>query len=467
MAEIIFNNQQEGALQDICGWFRSASRTEPYLLQGYAGTGKTTILKELLIRLGVQPSRIALCAPTNRAAKVLANKTGLRTMTVHGLIYKTMADEIDFQRGRLRVWKEALNFSQLGDLLIETLEGDPLIEQYETECEDMGESPTPDGFEKFKEDRREQILRFEDIILPDDPEERLRLFGGMKEERTRTHKDEIRKLLMEDLRVMKREPDEIVAKYDLILCDEFSMVNQEIGRDIVSYGIPLVAVGDPFQLPPVKAKAYWDGIRPQSVLTKIERQKGPGAGIPLAGERLRQGMEVVANESLSIHRRNTLPDEVFLEADQILVGTHKTRERLCRFIRKLRGYDTAFPQEGEKVVAVYNDKMNGIMNGELYEVVSSTLKRGGTVTEMVLRDPYGKETKPIQAWTEGFEGRTKTDYLDNEFGKFWFGYAITTHQSQGSEWPHVVVCDDWPGDGHDRWLYTGITRASRKCEYIR
>lgn len=468
------NNQQQGALEDICRWFEKQRQNkrlglpvEPYLLQGYAGVGKTTLVKLLLEALGIQLSRIALIAPTNRAAKVLANKTGLRTRTVHGLIYATMQEEIEFQRARLRIWKEAANFSQLGDLLIQANDTD-LDEEYQREVEETYDGETlPITKEAFVEARRELVLKYEDIVLPEDPQNRLELFETMKAERMKQHKDAIRELLQEDLKVRKREPEEIVAKYDAILCDEFSMVPAQMGEDLVSYGVPIVMVGDPFQLPPVKAKAYWDGMRAQSVLTKIERQKGPGAGIPLAGERLRKGLEVQPNESVRLWRRNSMPDENFLKADQILVGTHKTRERLCRFVRRLRGYDTSHPVAGEKVVAVYNDRQNGIMNGEIYEVLRSELTRGDTVTIMDLRDPYGKVIEGVRAWTEGFEGRSKTEFLDSEYGKFWFGYAITVHQSQGSEWPHVIVCDDWPGDGHDRWLYTGLTRASREVDWIR
>lgn len=492
--EFAFNNQQQAAMDDICHWFeknrkyRASSDAQfveefiVYLLQGYAGTGKTTLVKKLMEMLGIPISRIALVAPTNRAAKVLSNKTGVFTRTLFSLIYSSQREELDYQRQRLRIWDEAANFSQLGDLLIQTLEADPEEEfaeewygegvgaEYANDSQEAQDNAKKAAFEKFMGKRREQILRYEGLDLPEDPSERLRIFGDMKKEKMVEHKQQIKDILAEDMPVRKRDAGEIAGKFDIIICDEASMVNQMQGRDVCSYGIPVLFVGDPFQLPPVKAKAFWDGMRAQSQLTKIERQKGPGAGIPLAGERLRLGKTVERNESVGIHPRNSLPDDVFLNADQILVGTHKTRERLCRFIRKLRGYETDHPIKGEKVVAVYNDKEKGIMNGELYEVLDSELIRGGSVTRMNLKDPYGKIIDNVQAWTSGFPGRSKTDFLDEEFGKFWFGYAITCHQSQGSEWKHVVVCDDWPRSDEDtykRWLYTALTRAAMRVEWIK
>jgi len=501
-----FNSQQIAALTDITQWYETARaskrqyameaadwsyRNKPqprvlklllYVLQGYAGTGKTTLVKELLSLLKIPVSRIALVAPTNRAAKVLANKTGLYTRTLFSLIYMSQREELEFQRQKLRAWDEATNFSQLGDLLIRQLDMDP-EEEFQREWEEAGndidyQNDDPSirneaydkARDKFLEQRRLTILQYEDIVLPEDPAERLALFEKMKKERVKSHKDQIREILAEDMPVRKKEPSEIQSKYDAILVDESSMVNETQGWDLMSYGVPVIMVGDPFQLPPVKAKAFWDGMRPQSVLTKIERQKGAGAGIPLAGEKIRNGGTPERNESVGIHHRNTLPDEAFLNADQILVGTHKTRERICNFVRRNLGYETAYPLEGEKVVAVYNDKEKGIMNGELYTVMKSEVIRGGSVTKMTIKDPYGKIIENVQAWTSGFPGRSKTDFLDDEFGKFWFGYAITCHQSQGSEWKNVVVCDDWPkGDKevYARWLYTALTRAATRVEWIK
>ena len=460
------NPQQKAAVDDIVRHVNSGRAHEiPYILQGYAGTGKTTLLKIVVRKIGLPLSRIALCAPTNRAAKVLANKTGLFTQTIHKLIYVTVSEEINFQRERLRMWDEAKSFNQLGEALI-VQSGQDLRSEYDELLERDGLAFDEQEFKKFCEERQETILKFEGLELPADSNERQKIFEKIKNEKITQHKQTIRDLMAEDIPVRKKEPLELIEKYSLILVDEASMVNETIGKDIMSFGLPTILVGDPFQLPPVKAKAFWHDKRPQTVLTRIERQKGLGAGIPLAGERLRQGGSISRNESLKIHPRNTLSDAAWTETDQIICGTHKTRERLCRFVRGKLGHSTPYPQAGEKVVAVFNDKKRGIMNGELYTVKRSELTRSGSVTRMDIEDPYGRVITNVDAWTRGFAGRSETDFLDDQFGKFWWGYAITCHQSQGSEWKQIVVCDDWPGDGHDRWLYTAITRASHHCDLV-
>lgn len=461
------NPQQKAAVDDVVRWFNSGRAHQiPYILQGYAGTGKTTILRILIDRLKIYLSRVALAAPTNRAAKVLANKTGLFTQTAHKLIYVTVSEEINFQRERLRMWEEAKSFNQLGEALI-VQSGQDLRSEYNELLERDGLAFDEQEFKTFCSERQETILKFEGIELPADPLARQTIFEKIKGERMTQHKQNIRDLMAEDLPVRKKEPEELIQKYSLLMIDESSMVYEVMGKDLVSFGIPVIFVGDPFQLPPVKAKAFWHDLKPQSVLTRIERQKGVGAGIPLAGEKLRQGGTIARNESLHIHPRNTISDDEWLRTDQIICGTHKTRERLCRFVRNKMGNTTNYPQAGEKIVSVFNDKKRGIMNGELYTVKRSEVTRSGTVTRMDIEDPYGRVITNVDAWTRGFGGRSQTDFLDEQFGKFWWGYAITCHQSQGSEWKNIIVCDDWPGDGHDRWLYTAITRASHHCDLVR
>ena len=485
-----FNNQQQAAVNDIEAWFKKIKKLKKegltvgdlavlvYILQGYAGTGKTSLVKSLFEKLGIPLARIALVAPTNRAAKVLANKTGLFTRTLFSLLYASQREELELVRVRLRSWDEASSFVQLGDLLVESQ--DP---EWEEEFQRQWESNYHDSEiesqqleqerlrakESFLASRITQILVYENIQLPDEAEPRNKLFQVMKKERMQQHREEIKEILAQDMPTRLKDPSEISSRYDIIICDEASMVNLAQGNDLMKIGIPVLLVGDPFQLPPVRAKAYWDGKRANTVLTRIERQKGAGAGIPLAGERIRNSKSIERNESVQLFNRNTLPDEDWLAADQILVGTHRTREKLCNYIRKLKNLSTPYPVAGEKVVAVYNDKGIGIMNGELYEVVSSEQARNGTVTLMTLKDPYGLIIENVSAWTSGFGGRSKTEFLDEAYGKFWFGYAITCHQSQGSEWQEVIVCDDWPRNDIDvwrRWLYTAVTRAATKVKVI-
>jgi hypothetical protein len=59
------------------------------------------------------------------------------------------------------------------------------------------------------------------------------------------------------------------------------------------------------------------------------------------------------------------------------------------------------------------------------------------------------------------------DIIPREFD---FGYAITCHKSQGSQWPKVLVIEEsFPRDKieHARWLYTACTRPEEKLVLVR
>lgn len=82
------SQQQSAALSKISKWHKSKS-TEPLLVAGYAGTGKTTLIQEFINGLDVKP---LCCAPTGKAASVLARRlTNATVSTVHKALYIPVA----------------------------------------------------------------------------------------------------------------------------------------------------------------------------------------------------------------------------------------------------------------------------------------------------------------------------------------------------------------------------------------
>ena len=77
--------QQQQALDAICEFIESDSQV--FILKGYAGTGKTTMIKALLPLLHNMGKHTTLMAPTGRAAKVLMTKTRREASTIHRTIY--------------------------------------------------------------------------------------------------------------------------------------------------------------------------------------------------------------------------------------------------------------------------------------------------------------------------------------------------------------------------------------------
>src|SRR3954469_6095078 len=66
--------------------------------------------------------------------------------------------------------------------------------------------------------------------------------------------------------------DAPASKAKLIVIDECSMVDAELGRDLKSFGVPLLVLGDPAQLPPIQGGGFFTDAKPDVMLTEVHRQ---------------------------------------------------------------------------------------------------------------------------------------------------------------------------------------------------
>ncbi|MGB5402957.1 MAG: AAA family ATPase, partial [Robiginitalea sp.] len=79
--------KQDQALKDMAAFLVGGDTREVFLLKGYAGTGKTTLLGTLIKNLWHIQKKALLMAPTGRAAKVMSSYTGAKAHTIHRQIY--------------------------------------------------------------------------------------------------------------------------------------------------------------------------------------------------------------------------------------------------------------------------------------------------------------------------------------------------------------------------------------------
>lgn len=86
------------------------------------------------------------------------------------------------------------------------------------------------------------------------------------------------------------KPKDDLRQYSLIVIDECSMVNEEMGRDLLSFGIPVLVLGDPAQLPPVSGGGYFTSQDPDFMLTEVHRQ---AADSPILGASYSSVMRLV------------------------------------------------------------------------------------------------------------------------------------------------------------------------------
>ncbi len=63
-----------------------------------------------------------------------------------------------------------------------------------------------------------------------------------------------------------------MSKAALVVIDECSMVDADLGNDLLSFGVPVLVLGDPAQLPPLRGGGFFTEAEPDVMLTEVHRQ---------------------------------------------------------------------------------------------------------------------------------------------------------------------------------------------------
>lgn len=310
------------------------------------------------------------------------------------------------------------------------------------------------------------------------------------------------------LRFVKKES--IDSKIKLIVLDETSMVSDDVLRDLLSFGVKCLCCGDPAQLPPVGGSNTL--LRtPVVTLREIVRQERDNPIVRLA-ERIRAGERPQYGEygSVSVIPRRSLDaaarQKLFCEADQIIVGTNRTRALVNREVRAFHGIspEQVLPEEGEKIICTLNDwskpldekgdfhLVNGII-GTCYHVREQLDGLGQLdfqpefLPDRVEDLPFDTGVFVRGQYYHGYGNRAclltngilvhedNREMLrrfkvrrEDTVCRFEFAYAVTCHKAQGSEYDFVVVIDEsgYFENGRE-WLYTAVTRAKKRLVIIR
>jgi exodeoxyribonuclease-5 len=289
-------------------------------------------------------------------------------------------------------------------------------------------------------------------------------------------------------------------EYDLIVVDEASMVDPRMLTDLRRYGVPILAVGDHGQLPPVKGRSELMES-PDLRLEKIHRQAegnpiialsrhirdgGRFAGFKTDGDRrVRMGSrrEPVVGEVYKAGLDNMLSVGVLCWTNRNRVLINDNVRRLCGFDKRLR---RAVPAAGEVVICLrnYRGEVPAIYNG----------MRGVLTADCEWGDKPWLLTTAVEFPAEGFASSVRTicaaqfrrektlgdiEEMRDEGIDVWhqagagqlfdFGYCLTVHKSQGSQFDHAIVFCDKPEDGKEetrRFYYTAVTRAAERLTVL-
>ncbi|MEI6221715.1 MAG: ATP-dependent RecD-like DNA helicase [bacterium] len=272
-------------------------------------------------------------------------------------------------------------------------------------------------------------------------------------------------------------------EYDLIVVDEASMVSGVLWRDLCSYGISILAVGDHGQLSPID-DVFNLMKDPYIRLETIHRQAAENPIIQVSLLARQQGYIPIQSFGKGVVKVNRYDSETpallndwlqsYNEDTLVLAGYNKTRIRLNQEIRALRDlYDPA-PQVGDRVICLKNNRKQHLYNGmqgvlhTIYPLDEETdphwyyadisMDDGSTYfSGPIAKEQFNSESGLVKV-TPPSTGETG-NYFD-------YGYALTVHKAQGAQANRVILFEErfqrMDDDQWRRWLYTAVTRAEKE-----
>lgn len=292
--------------------------------------------------------------------------------------------------------------------------------------------------------------------------------------------------------------------YHLVIVDEVSMVPKTLSDLLLSHHAHVIFLGDPFQIPPISKGAEDENNHlldhPHIFLDEIMRQEAESEIIRLTmAIRNYEPIKNFSGEEVQVLNREELSTGMMMWADQILVATNKTRKSINTQMRQLCGFQSVEPTEGDKVICTRNywgilsDQANDLINGtigylhNMFQTVHYLPRwAGGGTIDVTMADlkmddnesysNLAMDTHMIITGDKGMSKATAYKLTKNPRTaaivpyEFTYGYAITGHKAQGSQWDKVLVIEEgFPFDKeeHARWLYTCCTRASSKLVLLR
>ena len=307
-----------------------------------------------------------------------------------------------------------------------------------------------------------------------DPSYLKRLQDELRTALSISEQNHLRRLIADEVILIKKPSfrlnrDSIVRDADLVIIDECSMVNGQMADDLLSFNTPVLVLGDPAQLPPVRGEGVFTRDEPDVMLTEVHRQ-AQESGILRLATQVRQGHRLTYGDygDARVLERGVLgPDDV-MRHDQILVGRNSSRKGTNRRVREILGRKTQLPEQGDRLVCLRNYHDLGLLNGEIWQTLDAAVL-DDDLMGLTIRNDDG-DALTVDAWRHTFENRDIAFWMrSKEVQEFTYGYALTVHKAQGSEWPSVILFDESYCFRKDaqRHLYTGITRANKQLTVIR
>lgn len=285
------------------------------------------------------------------------------------------------------------------------------------------------------------------------------------------------------------------SSVQLIIIDEASFLPEDLEKILSRYNVPILEIGDPIQLPPVTGKQVFNMDTLDYFIEGVMRQHKDNE-IYILSTKFRKGEHInpkaFGKEVRFLQQQETVEETfmrflpMFRDADVIITGTNKQREIITKLYREvILKADSPFPLKGERVICRKNNQAmtlgdfmltNG-MQGIAVDKVGRSMVDKSTDTFMMDFLPDVTSANPEVYFDDLI---CDTSFLMKPFGqmdtltykhlgeKFEYAHAITTHLSQGAQYPKVLYFDSLNRDREylNRMRYTAVTRARVKLWYL-
>jgi exodeoxyribonuclease-5 len=274
------------------------------------------------------------------------------------------------------------------------------------------------------------------------------------------------------------------------------MLPKELWELLLKHDVYVLACGDPFQLPPIDKNQDNHVLdTPHIFLNEVMRQAAESDIIKMTMD-IRKGIKPVPRKGNDIHiiKEKDIVDGMYFWADQIIVGTNNKRHEINNYMRE--AYEMGEePADGDKIICLRNcwetlsSEGNPLVNGTIgilrnprterrvyktYQNVYPTIvliadiEIGNEIYKDVVMDYKALKTgKKTFTPEQEYQISKRSEYeAPIEFN---YGYAITCHRAQGSQWDKVLVVEErfpFEPTEHARWLYTACTRPESKLVLV-
>lgn len=498
-------DEQDRALESICDWFRDDRGAQYLTLGGYAGTGKSTLMALLPDRLALRSERTGneclLCGRALVSTRLtLERRVGADCYRIILRCQDQVGDKLDVARAVRDEAIDVLRQYGLHDLATRML----LVREKTPDLARVAfVAPTGKAADVLRRKLLERQVPHASCST--------------------IHSFLYKPLLNEKGEVIgwERRTAQSDDGIDLVICDEASMVTSDVWRDLLGSGYRVLAVGDHGQLPPV-GQNFGLMASPALTLETVHRQAVDNPIVALATAiRLGQPLDRVptggsvwfgqGRRTLDSWVRSFVQAGGITEERAVLVHRNRTRCDLNRLIREMLGRNGT-PTVGDLVIGRKNFRVDDglrFFNGqravveEIFEPEGRSIYDPNTGQEFAsmarfriglglrsigIEEDFRLEANLLQFYrpetfrdVADFNAEARPDpatdgqvrHLAQLGALLDYGYALTVHSAQGSEFeevilavePSVMRCTD-PPDFARRWAYTGVSRASKKLAVV-